>query len=565
MNPSCSPSLVLAVVLSGMSMAAACRGGPSSGPNTIADPVEVAVAGIRAEDLVAHVRVLASDAFEGRFPGSAGEAKTVAYISAHFARHGLEPAVDGSYLQSVPLVSVTLSPQTTATVMAADGKERSLRVPDDLLVSSATPRAVVEIADADIVFAGHGIVAPEYGWDDYGGMDVRGKVVVVVPGDPGRTREDPEFFDGRALTVYGTRSHKAEQAAARGAVALLTLHDSEGMGLPWEVLSQGARLAHQQLAQAGGLPTVPLHGMIPHSRLRSWLDDAGRDHLDALVRSAPNDEFSAQVLPLRLSVDLRRDVQPVVSHNVVGILRGAERPDEHVLYTAHWDHVGRNDDRDGDGIYNGAVDNATGTAALLELTEAFAGLPRPPDRSVVLLATTAEEQGLLGSTWYTEHPVLPLADAVGVINMDALFPFGETRGMTVVALGSSELDDYMAQAAHTVGRELYPDPTPEYGAFFRSDHYPFARRGVPAIFAVGGLAPDDATTVKVERFVEYVQTRYHQVGDEYDAVTWDMAGIVQDVTIYFRTGHTIAMDEHRPQWSPGSPFRARHEALRNGG
>jgi hypothetical protein len=533
------------------------RGTTSTSPAASDDPVQAAVAGIRAEDLAAHVRVLASDAFEGRFPGSAGETKTVAYISAHFAQHGLEPAVAGSYLQPVPLVSVTLAPETSAQLGG-----RSLRVPEDLVVSSATPRARVELVDADVVFAGHGIVAPEHDWDDYAGIDVRGKVVMVLPGDPDPSRDDPGFFEGRALTVYGTTAHKAEQAARLGAAALLTLYDPEAFGTPWDVFEQGARLPHQQLTESGGPPKVPLQGLLPRSTLLAALDERGRATLEELQRLVAQDDFTARPLPLRLSVSLHREVEPVVSHNVVGILRGVRRPDEHIVYTAHWDHVGRNESREGDGIYNGAVDNATGIAALLELAEAFAGLPQPPDRSVVLVATTAEEQGLLGSTWYVEHPVLPLADAVGVINMDALFPFGATRGMTVVALGSSELDRYMTEAASTVGRRLYPDPNPELGAFFRSDHYPFAHRGVPAIFAVGGPAPEPDETVELERFAEYVRTRYHQVGDEYDDATWDMAGIVQDVTIYFRTGHAIAMDEHRPQWSPASPFRARHEALR---
>ncbi|MCH9688707.1 MAG: M28 family peptidase [Deltaproteobacteria bacterium] len=553
------------LALGGLLSASGCRHGAGpSAPAEDADPLQAAVDGIRAEDIANHVRVLASDAFEGRFPGSAGEAKTVAYISAHFARHGLEPAVDGSYLQSVPLVSVTLADQTTAQLTGADGQARALRVPEDIVIGSASPRARVELADAEVVFVGHGIVAPEFGWDDYAQIDVRGKVVLVVPGDPGPARDDATFFEGRALTLYGTRSHKAEQAAQRGAVGLLTLHDDDGVGVPWKVLAQGARRPHQQLDRDDGPATVAIMGSIPRAGLMAALDEVSRERFEQARLSAGGQAFTPHPLPLRLSASLHRDVESIVSHNVVGIIRGATRPDEHVIYTAHWDHVGRNDDRPGDGIYNGAVDNATGTAALLELAEAYAALPGPAGRSVVLVATTAEEQGLLGAKWYVDQPVLPLADAVGVINMDALFPFGRSLGMTVVALGSSDLDTYMDAAARTVGRRLYPDPAPEYGAFFRSDHYPFARRGVPAIFAVGGPSPDAPDAAQVERFVEYIQTRYHQVGDEYDASTWDMAGIVQDVTIYFRTGHAIAMDDHRPQWTPTSPFRARHEALRAG-
>ncbi|MEM7152034.1 MAG: M20/M25/M40 family metallo-hydrolase [Myxococcota bacterium] len=535
--------------------------GHGESPASEVQGVERAVASIQAEDLREHIQVLASDDFEGRFPGSAGETKTVAYLTAHLAQAGFQPGLEGSYLQPVPLRSVTLRDTSRASIRGA-GEPISLAVPDDLIVGSATVDPRVELKEAAVVFVGHGITAPEYGWDDYAGVDVRGKVVVVVRGDPGPSRDDPEFFDGRALTLYGTTGHKAEQAAEHGAAAMLILHDSKNSPVAWEVFGQGARRPKQQLAESSGPAKVPIVGLVQRLTLEQGLDDTGRATLQRLQSSVTRDDFVATELPLRLSVVLEREVNPVVSHNVVAVLPGRTRPDEHVVYTAHWDHVGRGTG-EGDTIYNGAVDNATGTAALLELAQAYAALPQAPERSVVLVATTAEEQGLLGATWYAEHPVLPLADAVGVINMDALFPFGATKGMTVVALGSSELEDYMAAAAQTVGRKLYPDPAPEMGAFFRSDHYPFALRGVPAIFAVGGIShdPNDVETVTVEDFVQFVQGRYHQVTDEYDD-SWDMAGIVQDVTIYFRTGHALANDQRRPQWVEGSPFRARHEALR---
>lgn len=542
---------------------AACHRDGVSSPPTATDAVGEAVAGISAEDLATHVEILASDAFEGRFPGSAGEAKTVAYIAAHFARHGLTPAVDGSYLQPVPLVAVTLRPDTTASLLGPNG-ETTLGVPDDLVVGAAADMDQVDLKGAQIVFVGYGIDAPQYGWNDYADVDVRGKVVVVLWGDPGATREDPEFFEGQALSLFGTTAHKAEQAAAHGAVAMFTLHDPDS--IPWSVYAEGSKRPRQQLAETHGPKKVPIQGLIRPQTLRAALADKDAATLDHWRKDATRDDFTATPLPLRLTIGLRRDVEPIVSHNVVGIIEGKTRPEEHVIYTAHWDHVGRGEGSDGDVIFNGAVDNATGTAALLELAEAFASLPQPPDRSIVLVATTAEEQGLLGATWYADHPVLPLADTMGVINMDALFPFGETHGMTVVAMGSSELEDYMASAAQTVGRRLYPDPAPQAGAFFRSDHYPFAHRGVPAIFAVGGPAqdPEVTETVTADDFVQYVQNRYHQVGDEYDAEVWDLGGIVQDVTVYFRTGYAIAMDERRPQWVPSSPFRARHEALRAG-
>ena len=417
------------------------------------------------------------------------------------------------------------------------------------------------LASEGLVFAGYGIVAPEHGWDDYAGVDVRGKTVLVLSGDPGPTRSDPSFFKGLALTHHGTTKAKLERARERGAAALLVLHDEAASGLPWAVLAQNSKQTKMQL-RTGADAATTLVGALPITTGRELLASAGVD-VEAAFPAAAADGFRARVAALPHRFDLRRTSEAIDSHNVVGWIRGSERPDEYVVYTAHWDHVGvapEGAGKAGDRIFNGAVDNATGTAALLELAEAFAAAPTPR-RSVVFLATTAEEQGLLGASYYTEDPLFPLADTVAVINMDALFPFGPTKGMTVVALGSSEIEEYMDVAARAVGRRLYPDPAPQLGAFFRSDHYPFAAKGVPAIFAVGGPAsdPDAGETVDLGRFMDYVGQHYHQVSDEYDPDRWDLGGIVQDVEVYFRTGWAIANDERRPAWYPDSEFRALRE------
>ena len=353
----------IGIAASCLCLAIGCRPGRASDEPPQGGGVERAVASIQAEDLVEHIQVLASDDFEGRFPGSAGETKTVAYLTAHLAQAGFQPGLVGSYLQPVPLRSVTLKETSHASLRGA-GEPIALGVPDDLIISSSTVLSRVELRDAPLVFVGYGITAPEYGWDDYAGVDVRGKVVVVVRGDPGPTRNDPKFFDGRALTLYGTTAHKAEQAAQHGAAGMLTLHDTDNSPVAWEVFGQGARRPHQQLAESTGPAKVPVGGLVKRSTLEQALDTDGRATLERAHGKVSADDFQAIELPLRLSVQLDREVTPVVSHNVVAVLPGRTRPDEHVVYTAHWDHVGRGTG-EGDTIYNGAVDNATGTAALL--------------------------------------------------------------------------------------------------------------------------------------------------------------------------------------------------------
>jgi Zn-dependent M28 family amino/carboxypeptidase len=466
----------------------------------------------------------------------------------------------------VPLSSITTSADSR---LRAHGEHGELVLPYavDVVFGSLGDAAALTVSTSELVFAGYGIVAPEYGWDDYAGVDVRGKTVIVLSGDPGPTRDEPQFFKGLALTHHGTHKAKAELARARGAKAVLGVHDSEASGLPWELIAGNSQQAKMQLRDsADAAARESIGGVLPTAKARELLALAGLD-FDALREAAKLDGFRPSSAALSLEFSLARSFEAIDSHNLVAWLPGAERPNEYVIYTAHWDHVGvapEGGGRDGDRIFNGAVDNATGTAALLELAQAYATLEPRPARSIVFLAVTAEEQGLLGSFHYADHPSFPLADTIAVINMAVLFPFGASKGMTVVALGSSELEEYMASAAEAVGRRLYADPAPQLGAFFRSDHYPFAAKGVPAIFAVGGPAqdPEVGETVDIARFMEYVQQHYHQVSDEYDPARWDLAGIVQDVEVYFRTGLAIANDARVPNWYETSEFRALRDAMR---
>ena len=388
-----------------------------------ASAVDQAVATIREQDLARHVEILASDAFGGRFPGTAAESKTLGYLAAGFAKAGLQPAVDGTFTQEVAMVVVAIQSGATATftVVDPDGEQsrQSLQWGDDLLVHSGRAEASVSLTDAPVVFAGHGIVAPEHGWDDYGALDVTGAVVVVLPGEP--TREgDETFFEGRALTHHGTTAAKVEQAAARGATGVLVVRaDGEG-GLAWSTLKAGAEAPKYRLPATDDAPAPAVQGLVNAASFAALLQGRAPS-LVALREASARPDFVARPLPMTLELSLRSSVEPGSSHNLIGILPGRERPDEVVLYTAHWDHVGTR----GDHVFNGAVDNATGTAALLELAEAFAALPEPPARSVVFMATTAEEQGLLGSFHYAAHPVFPLASTVGGL---WLAPAGDLDG-----------------------------------------------------------------------------------------------------------------------------------------
>ncbi len=537
---------------------------PASAGEPATRGLEAGLATIDGADLARHVELLASDAFEGRFPGSAGETKTISYLSAQLARFGVEPGNGESFLQEVPLVATKPGARRFAVRRASARRgARALSVPDDILFGVERYRDRLTVSGRELVFAGHGVVAPEHGWDDYGSTDVRGKIVLVLRGEPGEdaAAPDPKFFKGRALTHHGTFQAKKDAARERGALGVISIHDAATV--PWKTIAGGANKTSYRLADSRA--AVDLQGIMRGAVVDELLTLAGQDPA-SLRAAAERAEFVAVPLGLEVDAEVETAAEPVRSHNVVGILPGSERPDEYVLYTAHWDHVGVDAGREGDRVFNGAIDNATGTAALLELAEAFASLEPRPARSIVFLATTAEEQGLLGAKHYVERPLYPLAQTAGVINMDALFPFGETRGMTVVALGSSELEEYMARAAPAVDRALFPDPAPELGAFFRSDHYPFASRGVPALFAVGGPSQDPSAgeTVDLQRYVDYIQHGYHQTGDEYDAKTWDMGGIVQDVIMYFHTGYHVAVDERFPNWYPHSEFRPLRDAMRSG-
>lgn len=519
-----------------------------------------AVQTITRQDLAHHIEILASDAFEGREPGTPGEAKTLDYLVGEFQRIGVAPGNGGSYLQKVPMVEVTPGPPPAFSIQA-DAAVVTFEPRAEFLVGPGRPVGRVSIRNAPVVFAGYGIQAPEYGWDDYAGADLRGAVVIVMRTEPA-SETDSLFFRGRDLTAHGAGAAKYDLAAKLGARAILVIHTEATAGYPWSTLSGGGGNSQMFLADRRRATQLELVAHVSEPAARKLFAAAQLD-FDALTARAGTPGFAAVPTKIAASFDWSGHTRRVTSHNVVAYIRGREAPDECILHTAHWDHVGRNPKLQGDQIFNGAVDNATGTAALLELAEAYRALPRPPRRSVYFIATTAEEKGLKGAEYYTRHPIVPLAKTAAVLNMDAHFPFGSYTYMTTLGLGLSELDDILAASAAGFGRQLQPDPMPEAGAFYRADTYPFVKIGVPALFSVGGPGPDEPEDSALnQRFADYIQHGYHKPADEYDAATWDLSGVEGDTRVYFETGRRIAEDSQFPNWRYGTEFRRLRDAMR---
>lgn len=520
---------------------------------------------ISKDDLAAHIKILASDDFEGREPGTEGERKTIDYLARAFAQAGAKPGVNGSYFQDVPLMEMRRDRDPVVEIAGAQGTSR-LTMDKDFVAfaGGATPK--VNLRDAAIVFAGYGIDAPEQQWNDYAALDVRDKVVIVLRGEPSKDG-DETLFKGAALTRHGIQPSKYETAAKHGARAVIMIHTDKSAGYPWSVLTGGGVSNAQQFIDGASKERkVELVVHVNEPAARQLFARAGLDFDDAMKRANARG-FRAMATPLRLTATYSATQRSIRSKNVIATIPGSGAADECILYTAHWDHVGRNDSLSGDKIFNGAVDNATGTAALIELAAAYAALPTPPRRRIVFIATTAEEKGLLGAEYHADHPVCSLAKTAAVLNLDAHFPFGSFKAMTVPGIGSSEIEDVMAEAAARLGRILQPDSEPQAGAYYRSDHYPFAKRGVPAIYAVGtprdsdNLPPDHPV---LKRFIDYVTNKYHKVSDEYDASTWDLRGVEEDVKVYFETGLKIANDTRFPNWRVGNEFRKLRDDMRRG-
>jgi Zn-dependent M28 family amino/carboxypeptidase len=520
---------------------------------------------LSAARLSEDIRVLASDAFEGRGPGTAGEDKALAYIQSQYASIGLAPAGDhGGWLQAVPLNRFEVVGPIRLS-FRLEGRERPLAWLDDAVVRTELPVQAVSVAHAPLVFVGYGVSAPERRWDDFKGVDLKGKIAVVLINDPDFEMDpkDPLFgrFDGKAMTYYGRWSYKYEEAARRGALGVLIVHETAPAAYGWNTVKNSNSIAQFDIQRKDPAAAHPLiEGWIQRDVAAELFKSAGLD-FEAQKAAARTEAFRpVELKGADFSAAYTVAHQAVVSHNVVGELKGVSRPSEAVLYGAHWDHLGVGPpDARGDRIYNGAQDNAAGVAGMLELARAFAGAPRTA-RSLYFIAFTAEEKGLLGSIYYTEHPIAPLARTVALLNLDGLNLVGPARDVSLHGSGKSTLDDMLEDEARRQGRRLTPDAHPERGGFFRADHFSLAKVGVPAITLGAGLDLVHGGTAAGEAASQdYVAHRYHQPTDEWRA-DWDLGGAVQDLALYFDLGRRLAEGTVWPGWKPGSEFRAAREA-----
>ncbi len=524
------------------------------------DPgIEQAALRIDAASLAQGVQDLSADSMGGRAPSSTGEERTVRYLTRRFEELGLEPGAGNGWTQDVALVSLTADPGMGARV-GGRGTVNHLRHGTDYVAVAGGVSDTVALDQSPLVFAGYGIVAPEIGWNDYEGLDARGKTVVLLVNDPGYETGD-DRFDGRAMTYYGRWTYKYEEAARQGAAGVMIVHRTGPAGYPWAVVEAGWSGKQFMLEQADDGTTPIVQGWFSEETARTVLAQARYD-LDSLATAAGQDGFRGVNLGLDLSLELSNEVTRSVSRNVIARIPGRSRPDEHVLFMGHWDHLGIDPALAVDSIYNGALDNASGTAGLLELAEAFMALDRRPERSILFVALTAEEQGLLGSLHYASDPVWPLETTVAAINVDGLNIWGPTRDIVVVGYGKSELDSVLTGVATEKGRTLSPDGEPEKGYFFRSDHFEFAKRGVPALFTNPGFDDlrygEDWARAKHEQFTA---ERYHKPADEYDP-TWNLDGAVEDLRLLFEFGFQLADSDTWPNWYEGSEFRVVRDEMR---
>ncbi len=545
-----------------LSLASACA--PMAVGTQSASDVAVASEApeISIDTLRSLTETLSSDEFEGRSPATAGEELTVSLLANRFEAAGLQPGNNGSWFQEVPLVQLTANPDTASFSYSANGETTTLDYGSQAVFWTKRVVPQVDVSDAELVFVGYGINAPERNWNDYEGIDMEGRIAVILVNDPDFESPDTEgLFDGRAMTYYGRWTYKYEEAARQGAAGAIIIHDTEPAAYGWSVVESswtGPQLDMD--ATDNHMDRVPVEGWITNDAAGQLFAAAGQD-FEALTAAAREPGFRAVPMGVTASAHLDNHIYRGASRNVVALLPGTTHPDEYVIHTAHWDHLGRCTAVDGDDICNGALDNATGTAGLVALAEAHAAAGAP-ERSLLFLAVTAEESGLLGSAYYASNPIFPLAQTVGGINMDGLNVIGLARNIVVVGYGKSELENYLDRAAAAQGRTVEPEPSPERGFFFRSDHFSLARPGVPMLYAesgedlVNGGRPAGRAAAE-----DYTVNRYHAPADEYDP-NWNWDGAIQDLELYFAIARELANSRDWPNWNPDAEFRAARDASR---
>ncbi len=521
--------------------------------------IEDSLASITAEDLKKDVEILSSDEFEGRSPASKGEELTIEFLKNEFQALGLKPGNKDSFFQEVPLVKITSEPSRTLEI-SGPNVSKKFQYGDEFVSTTMQFVDEVSLENSEMIYVGYGIVAPEYGWNDYEGIDVKGKTVVIQVNDPGFATQDPDLFNGRAMTYYGRWTYKYEEAARQGAAGAFVIHETEPAAYGWDVVHNGWT-GPQFLMESpdNNMSRCAVEGWITLQTAQAIFKEAGLD-FNVLKTNAEQKGFSAINMGLKANLILSNTIEYSRSHNVIALLPGSERPEELIIYTAHWDHFAPDPSLEGDQIFNGALDNATGTAALIELAEAFLKLETPPARSIAFMAVTAEEQGLLGSKYYAANPIYPLTNTVASINMDSLNIYGRMKDITVIGFGQSELDDYVMEEAAAQNRTVMPDPKPERGSFYRSDHFPFAKQGVPALYTSMGIDHvEHGKEWTLAKRDEYNKNNYHKPSDEYNP-NWDLSGAIEDLQLLFKIGYRLSMESSFPNWKEGSEFKAKRDA-----
>jgi Zn-dependent M28 family amino/carboxypeptidase len=536
------------------------------GNGELEERLQPALDAITPDGLLAHIKVLASDEFEGRAPGSKGEELSVNYITDQFKKTRLKPGnPDGTYVQGVPLAGIKSEPRMSFVI---GDKTMDLKYADDFVASSARLQPEIRVEKSDLVFVGYGVVAPDYGWDDYKNVDVKGKTLLMLIGDPpvpdpkDPSKLDDKMFKAKAMTYYGRWTYKYEIAAQKGAAAAIIIHETEPAAYPWQVVRSSWGKENFELDNPNkNMDAVSARSWITLDVAKKLFVDAGQD-FDALKKSAITKDFRPLVLNAKANIEIKQQIRSFKSHNVIGKLEGSDSKlrDEYVIYTAHWDHLGRHPELHGDQIFNGAIDNASGVASIIELAAVFMKLNPPPKRSVLFMATTAEESGLLGAKFYAEHPLYPLEKTLADINLDSMNVWGKARDIEDLSLGFSTLDDLLAAAAKRQGRTAIPDSRPDKGKIYRADNFEFSKAGVPSLYIGKGEHLLSRPETAPLRSDEYDSTDYHQVSDDVRP-DWDLSGAVQDVQLVFEVGYEVANGGKFPEWKPRSEFKAKRDSM----
>lgn len=532
----------------------------SSSCNNKLQNINEAEESISALEIKHHDSILASDAFMGRMPFTKGEIKTINYLKHAFQKMGMEPGNGESYFQKVPMVEIKGEPSQIMKIHSAKG-DLSLSLLDEFTASTRRIEEKVTIENSPLIFAGYGIVAPEYNWNDYENLDVKGKTVIVLVNDPGYALHDPAVFKGKKMTYYGRWTYKYEEAARQGATGVIVIHETGAAGYPWGVLRNGAQNADLLLRPKDkNKSRCALEGWITTDAANKLFSELGFDYY-RLTKQALKPGFKPVPLNADVSLNINNHLKFDTSNNVLALLPGTEQADECIIYTAHWDHFGIGTKINGDSIYNGAADNGYPLACLLETADAFSKLKIKPKRSILFLAITAEEEGLIGSEYYVTHPVFPLNKTVANINYELFIPMGKMKDVTITGYGQSQLDDYVKEAAATQNRYVIEEPHPENGMYFRSDHFSFAKYGVPSLFCKGWTeSAEHGKAWTLNQVNDYWENRYHQPFDEYH-LSDDASGLVDDTKLYFRIGLKLANETTFPKWNDDSEFKVKRDKM----